>query len=90
MLRITILLFLFLALVQAAELSYIMAFKPPVTDKTFKQARADVEAAGGEVTYEFKSALKGILVQLPSQKINTLSTKSYVDFLEPDKSVHIN
>ncbi|GAA5813441.1 hypothetical protein MFLAVUS_006919 [Mucor flavus] len=90
MLRITILLFLFLAIVQAAELNYIMAFKPPVTEKTFQQARADVKAAGGKVTYEFKSALKGILVQLPSQEINAFNAKSYVDFLEPDKSVHIN
>ncbi|KAI9357767.1 hypothetical protein BD770DRAFT_388285 [Pilaira anomala] len=63
-----------------------MAFKPPVTEDTFKQARADVEAAGGKVTYEFRTAFKAILVELPEEQIKTFTVKPYVDFMEPDKN----
>lgn len=63
-----------------------MAFKPPVTAKTYAKARSDVEAAGGQVKYEFHSAFKGILVSLPPQDVTTFSTKEYVDFIEEDKS----
>lgn len=63
-----------------------MAFKKPVTDDLYKQAREEVEAAKGKVLYEYRSALQGILVQLPSQEFNTFSTKNYVDFLEKDSS----
>lgn len=63
-----------------------MALKSPVTEETFKQAKADVEAAGGKVNYEFKAAFKAVLIQLPSEEITTFSSKPYVDFLEPDKS----
>ncbi|KAI7875271.1 uncharacterized protein EV154DRAFT_526749 [Mucor mucedo] len=66
-----------------------MAFKKPVSDDLYKTAREEVEAAGGKVLYEYKSALKGILVQLPSQEFNIFSSKPYVDFFEKDSSVHI-
>lgn len=63
-----------------------MALKSPATDETFKQAREDVEAVGGKVNYEFKTAFKGVLVQLPSQEFTAFNSKSYVDFMEPDQS----
>lgn len=81
--------FFFTLFTLAAELDYIMALKSPVTDKTFKIAKADVEAAGGKVNYEFRAAFKAILVSLPSQEFTTFSTKPYVEFMEEDKSVHI-
>ncbi|GAN07449.1 hypothetical protein MAM1_0161c06946 [Mucor ambiguus] len=73
----------------AADIDYIMALKSPVTDKTYKEARADVESAGGKVTYEFHAAFKAVLVSLPSEHVSTLSSKPYVEFMEEDKSVHI-
>lgn len=69
-----------------AELNYIMALKSPATDETFRQIKADVEAVGGKVNYEFKTAFKGVLVQLPSHEFNAFSSKSYVDFMERDKN----
>ncbi|CAO3607689.1 unnamed protein product [Mucor hiemalis] len=78
-----------MAIVYAAELDYIMAFKSPVTDKTFEDAKSDVVAAGGKVHYEFRAAFKAILVSLPSQEFTTFNTKPYVEFMEEDKSVHI-
>ncbi|GAA5802288.1 hypothetical protein HPULCUR_007751 [Helicostylum pulchrum] len=66
-----------------------MALKSPATDETFKRAREDVEAVGGKVNYEFKTSFKGVLVRLPSQEITAFSSKPYVDFMEPDQSVHI-
>jgi hypothetical protein len=63
-----------------------MALKTPVTDKTYAEAKSDVEAAGGKVTYEFRSAFKALLVSLPSQEITAFSTKPYVEFIEEDKS----
>ncbi|KAF1804535.1 hypothetical protein V8B55DRAFT_1499565 [Mucor lusitanicus] len=86
---ITFILFLFVALIAAADINYIMALKSPVTDKTYKEARADVESAGGKVTYEFRAAFKAVLVSLPSEHVSTLSSKPYVEFMEEDKSVHI-
>ncbi|KAI9357797.1 hypothetical protein BD770DRAFT_388347 [Pilaira anomala] len=88
MLRITILFLIFATLIQA-ELNYIMALKSPATDETFKQIKADVEAVGGKVNYEFKTAFKGVLVQLPSHEFNAFSSKPYVDFMERDKNVHV-
>ncbi|KAL7313180.1 hypothetical protein PS15m_006959 [Mucor circinelloides] len=86
---ITFVLFLFVALIAAADINYIMALKAPVTDKTYKEARADVESNGGKVTYEFRAAFKAVLVSLPSEHVSTLSSKPYVEFMEEDKSVHI-
>lgn len=63
-----------------------MALKLPATDKTYKEARADVEAAGGKVTYEFRAAFKAILVSLPTEHVSTLNSKPYVEFMEEDKS----
>ncbi|KAG2234168.1 hypothetical protein BDF21DRAFT_464388 [Thamnidium elegans] len=88
MLRIAIVLLLLVTLIQA-EINYIMALKSPATDETFKQVKKDVEAVGGKVNYEFKTAFKGVLVQLPNQEFTAFSSKSYVDFMEPDKSIHI-
>lgn len=70
----------------AADVDYIMALKSPVSDKTYKDARTDVESAGGKVTYEFRAAFKAVLVSLPSEHVSTLSTKPYVEFMEEDKS----
>lgn len=70
----------------AADKDYIIALKSPVSDKTYKDARADVESAGGEVTYEFRAAFKAVLVSLPSEHVSTLNSKSYVEFMEEDKS----
>jgi hypothetical protein len=63
-----------------------MALKAPVTEKTFEQAKGDVEAAGGKVTYEFRSAFKALLVSLPSHEFTAFNRKPYVDFMEEDKS----
>lgn len=63
-----------------------MALKPPITDQTYKQVEADVKAAGGEVTYEFRTAFKAVLICLPSERVSTLESKPYVDFIEQDKS----
>lgn len=63
-----------------------MAFKPPVTEKTYKLAKKEIIAAKGEVLYEYKAALKGLLVRLPTQEFTAFSKKPYVDFLEPDHS----
>jgi hypothetical protein len=63
-----------------------MALKPPVTDKTYKQVKEDVESAGGKVMYEFRAAFKAVLISLPSERVSTLNSKPYVDFIEEDKS----
>ncbi|KAK4519094.1 uncharacterized protein ATC70_009325 [Mucor velutinosus] len=90
MLKITtFLLFLFVALISATNVDYIIALKAPVTDKTYKEARADVQSAGGKITYEFRAAFKAVLVSLPSEHVSILSSKPYVEFMEEDKSVHI-
>ncbi|KAI8967423.1 hypothetical protein BDF20DRAFT_917653 [Mycotypha africana] len=65
-----------------------MALKSPVTQETYSQAKEDVIAVGGKVTYEFRAAFKALLVRFPKEHINTLSAKPYVDFIEEDKSVH--
>lgn len=70
----------------AANTDYILALKSPVSDKTYKDARADVESAGGKVTYEFRAAFKAVPISLPSEHVSTLSSKPYVEFLEEDKS----
>ncbi|CEP17840.1 hypothetical protein [Parasitella parasitica] len=86
---ITFALFLLFALISAADIDYILALKSPVTEQTYKDAKADVESAGGKVAYEFRAAFKAVLVSLPSEHVSTLSSKPYVEFMEEDKSVHI-
>ncbi|KAI9490289.1 hypothetical protein BDB00DRAFT_875484 [Zychaea mexicana] len=68
---------------------YIMALKEPVSDATIKQAKADVESAGGEVTYEIKTGLHALICSLPNERITTFDNKNYVDFMEQDQEVHI-
>lgn len=63
-----------------------MALKSPVTDKSYKEARKDVESAGGKVLYEFKAAFKALQISLPSDHVSAFAEKSYVDFIEEDKS----
>ena len=41
---------------------------------------------GGKITYEFRASLKAVLASLPTERIDTLSSKPYVDFVEKDKS----
>ncbi|KAI8987122.1 hypothetical protein BDB01DRAFT_596120 [Pilobolus umbonatus] len=88
MLRIVLVLLLFVAIIRAVDMNYIIRFKPPVTKETYKTARADVEAAGGKVLYEFHNLVKSILVSLPNTNtISTLSAKPYVAYVEEDKAV---
>lgn len=63
-----------------------MALKSPVTEKTYLDARKDIESVGGHVLYEFKAAFKAIQISLPIEHINTLYKKPYCDFIEEDKS----
>jgi hypothetical protein len=83
-------LFFFFLKKKAADLDYIMALKEPVTDKTYKQVKDDVESAGGKVTYEFHAAFKAVLVSLPSERVSTLHAKPYVEFIEEDKSGNVS
>lgn len=65
--------------------TYIIAFTKPVDDNTYKQARTDIEASGGQVDHEIRSGLAGMIVKLPSDQFNTFSSKPYVDFMEKDQ-----
>ncbi|KAI7899851.1 uncharacterized protein BX663DRAFT_519706 [Cokeromyces recurvatus] len=78
-----------LCIITASEVKYIMALKSPVTKESYKQAKVDVESMGGKVEQEFHAAFKAVLISLPSEQANALEAKSYVDFMEQDKSVHI-
>ncbi|KAI8142800.1 hypothetical protein BJV82DRAFT_138374 [Fennellomyces sp. T-0311] len=73
---------------EAGFTDYIMVFREPVTDQTYKQARSDVKYAGGEVTREYRAALKGLAVSLPDGQVDTLEQKSYVDYMEESGEVH--
>ncbi|KAI9481499.1 MAG: hypothetical protein EXX96DRAFT_216073 [Benjaminiella poitrasii] len=63
-----------------------MALKSPVTKKSYKQVKSDVESMGGKVEQELHAAFKAVIISLPSEQVNTLKSKSYVDFMEEDKS----
>ncbi|KAI8373452.1 hypothetical protein EDC96DRAFT_499422 [Choanephora cucurbitarum] len=89
MFRFICCLIVLLAVTQVFAIDYIIALKPPVTEASYEQVRKDVQSMGGKITYEFRASLKAVLASLPSGKINTLSSKPYVDFVEEDKSVHI-
>lgn len=67
-------------------MDYILALKSPVTEKSYEKARKDVESAGGKVLYEFRAGFKALQITLPSEQFSTFSAKSYVDFIEEDKS----
>ncbi|KAI8884207.1 hypothetical protein K501DRAFT_284998 [Backusella circina FSU 941] len=68
---------------------YIIAFNDPVTDDTYKQAKKDIESMKGKVTFEFRTATKGVMATLPDDVVTTLNKESYIDFIEKDQSVHI-
>ncbi|KAI9488645.1 hypothetical protein BDB00DRAFT_847244 [Zychaea mexicana] len=79
-------------IVSAAEpgfTEFIMVFKAPVSDATYSQARTDVESAGGHVKYEYRSALKGMAVELPANddssstsSASAFESKPYVQSME--------
>ncbi|KAI8384609.1 uncharacterized protein BYT42DRAFT_563064 [Radiomyces spectabilis] len=90
---LTLLVALFSAVAMAAEsgyTDYILALREPVDQKKVDKAKSDIEAEGGKVTYEIKTGMKGLIVSLPNDRVKAMADKDYVDFMEQDKSVHIN
>ncbi|KAI9253909.1 hypothetical protein BDA99DRAFT_166685 [Phascolomyces articulosus] len=67
---------------------YILVFKRPVSQKTYDDAKADVISAGGQVSYEYHSALQGLAVSLPDNRVNTFKSKSYIDYVEKNQEAH--
>lgn len=62
----------------------ILTLKPPADDAMYARARADIEAAGGTIKYEYHEALKGMAICVPKDELETLKNKDYVDAIESD------
>ncbi|KAL1931620.1 hypothetical protein VTP01DRAFT_9763 [Rhizomucor pusillus] len=68
----------------------ILTLKPPADDAMYARARADIQAAGGTIKYEYHEALKGMAICVPKDELETLKNKDYVDAIESDGEVHIS
>ncbi|CAO3623708.1 unnamed protein product [Mucor hiemalis] len=67
---------------------YIVGLSKPVTDEKIKRAKKDIEKSGGKVKFEITLGMQGLVVSFPSDLVQALESKDYVDFIEEDKLVH--
>lgn len=68
--------------------SYIIGLSEPVTDKKIKEAKKDIEKAGGKVNFEITLGMHGLVVSFPTDLVQAFEAKDYVDFIEEDKLFH--
>lgn len=57
----------------------------PVTKEKIKKAKADIEKAGGKILSEITLGMHGFVVSLPSDLVQSLDNKDYIDFVEEDQ-----
>ncbi|KAI8049375.1 hypothetical protein BDF21DRAFT_433267, partial [Thamnidium elegans] len=82
---------IFTSFVFAAEdgfTDFIIGLSSPVTKDKIKKAKADIEKAGGKILSEITLGIHGFVVSLPSDLVQSLDNKDYIDFIEEDQIAH--